>query len=391
MAFKQSRVEARRTAGVRVRDLTKGIGSEIALARQESPWWGSRFVGFSDALVHEMPHTLAALTGGVVSEYGATLMVAETGCLTREHRIEVDQQLGGRLVGMSTKQIKAEARRIAYRLDPAAFVARAAKAEADRRVTSTPAPETMMNIHGLLPVVEGAAVMAALTTAAATARAAGDPRSKSQVMADTLVERVTGQTTAGQTPVEIQLIITDQTLLGDDHTPAWMTGYGPVPAAHTRSWLRGLDDTTTTWIRRILTDPVTGLITAIDTHRRLFTGPLRRALVIRDQWCRTPWCGAPIRHADHVIPVQDGGETTEANGQGLCETCNYTKQAPGWTSTPGPDGAGRTIQITTPTGHTHQSRPPPLPGAEPREQPDQQAPYPRVVNVGSPGLIERTA
>ncbi len=285
VAFKQSRVEARRTAGVRVRDLTRGIGSEIALARQESPWWGSRFVGFSDALVHEMPHTLAALTGGVVSEYGATLMVAETGCLTREHRIEVDRQLGRRLVGMSTKQIKAEARRIAYRLDPAAFVARAAKAEADRRVTSTPAPETMMNIHGLLPVVEGAAVMAALTTAAATARAAGDPRSKSQVMADTLVERVTGQTTAGQTPVEIQLIITDQTLFGDDHTPAW-------------------------------------------------------------------------------------------------------------TSTPGPDGAGRTIQITTPTGHTHQSRPPPLPGQHPpppTDQPDRQPLHPPVTTIHWNDLAKRTA
>jgi Domain of unknown function (DUF222)/HNH endonuclease len=401
VAFKQARVAERQAAGVRVRDLTKGIGSEVALARQESPWWGSRFVGFSEALVHEMPYTLAALTRGDVSEYGATLMVAETACLSREHRMEVDRQLGGRLAGMSSKQIKAEAQKIGYALDPHAIVDRASKAEADRRVTSSPAPDTMMNIHALLPVVEGAAVMAALTKAADTARAAGDPRTRGQLMADAFVERITGQTAADQTPVEIQLIMTEATLFGDDHTPAWLSGYGPIPAAYTRTLLRRLDDDTNTWIRRIFTDPCTGLISAVDTRRRLFTGILRQTLVIRDQWCRTPWCGAPIRHADHVIAVADGGQTTEANGQGLCETCNQTKEAPGWQTRPGPDGAGRSIQITTPTGHTHTSRPPPLLGVEPMpnhepderpdEQPDPQPPYPPVIVVRWQDLLERSA
>ena len=361
VAFQQSRVADRAAAGVRVRDLTRGIGSEIALARQESPWWGSRFVGFSDALVHEMPYTLAALTTGDVSEYGATLMVAETACLSKDHRTEVDRQLGTRLAGMSTKQIKAEAKRISYALDPQAIVDRAANAETDRRVTSSPAPDTMMNIHALLPVVEGAAVMAALTKAADTARADADPRTRSQLMADTFVERITGQPAAEQTPIEIQLIMTEGTLFGDDHTPAWMTGYGPVPAGYTRTLLRRLDDDTNTWLRRVFTDPCTGLITALDTKRRLFTGPLRRTLIIRDQWCRTPWCGAPIRHADHVIAVADGGATTETNGQGLCEACNHAKQAPGWKARPRP-GPRHTVETTTPTGHRYTSTAPPPPG-----------------------------
>jgi hypothetical protein len=178
VAFKQSRVAERKAAGVRARDLTRGIGSEVALARQESPWWGSRFVGFSEALVAEMPHTLAALTAGDVSEYGATLMVAETACLSKDDRTEVDRQLGTRLAGMSTKRIRAEARRISYALDPHAVVDRASKAETDRRVTSSPAPDTMIDIHALLPVVEGAAVMAALMKAADAGRASGDPRTK---------------------------------------------------------------------------------------------------------------------------------------------------------------------------------------------------------------------
>lgn len=368
VALKELRIAERQAAHVRVSDLTKGIGAEIALARRQSPYWGARFVGFSDALIHEMPHTLQALTTGEMSEYRAGLLVAETACLTREHRSEVDRQLGERLGSMSDRQLRAEAKRIAYRLDPYAVLDRSRKAEADRRVTSWPAPDTMMNVCALLPVVQGAAVMAALTRAADLSRATGDGRSKGQTMADTFVERITGQSSPDQTPVEVQLVMTDQVLFGDDQTPAWLHGYGPVPAAYSRTLLRGLDDDTVAWLRRILTDPVTGLITAID-KRRLITGNLRRAIIIRDQWCRTPWCGAPIRHGDHVIPHQDGGESTEANGQGLCEACNYAKEARGWHSRPGPGGAGQSVQITTPTGHTYESRPPPLPGWPRIEEP----------------------
>ena len=105
----------------------------------------------------------------------------------------------------------------------------------------------------------------------------------------------------------------------------------------------------------------------MDSKRRRFPTGLRRLIQVRDRTCRTPWCGAPIRHTDHVIPVAAGGTTSAANGQGLCEACNYTKQAPGWIArpAPGPGGAGDRVQITTPTGHTYPSHPPPLPRARP--------------------------
>ena len=43
-------------------------GSQVALARRESPGLGDRFVGLSRALVHEMPATMAALAAGEVGE-----------------------------------------------------------------------------------------------------------------------------------------------------------------------------------------------------------------------------------------------------------------------------------------------------------------------------------
>ncbi len=101
----------------------------------------------------------------------------------------------------------------------------------------------------------------------------------------------------------------------------------------------------------------------MDSRARLFPPGLRRFIQARDDTCRTPYCDAPIRHFDHIIPWHHGGPTTRANGAGLCEACNHTKETPGWTVRPRP-GPRHTIEITTPTGHTYHSTAPPLPGTD---------------------------
>ena len=55
-------------------------------------------------------------------------------------------------------------------------------------------------------------------------------------------------------------------------------------------------------------------------ERRLFTGPLRRALVLRDGGCAFPGCDRPPRWCDghHVIHWADGGPTSLANAVLLC-------------------------------------------------------------------------
>ena len=104
----------------------------------------------------------------------------------------------------------------------------------------------------------------------------------------------------------------------------------------------------------------------MDSRRRLFDAGLRRFLVARDGTCRTPWCDAPIRHADHVRPHAAGGLTSDVNGQGLCVRCNLVKEQPGWSAEvmdPGPTTGGarpHTIALTTPTGHRYPSAAPPL-------------------------------
>jgi hypothetical protein len=244
-------------------------------------------------------------------------------------------------------------------------VRRARKAHTDRRVTIRPAPDTMTYLTGLLPVTQGVAVYAALTKHADARKATGDPRSRGQIMADTLVERVTGQATAGAVPVEVQVVMTDRALLGDDHEPAHLAGHGPIPAWLARTLLNrpgAIADQATSWVRRLYTSPATGELVAMDSRRRLFTGQLRQFLIIRDQACRTPWCDAPIRHLDHPRRASHGGPTTSTNSQGLCAACNHAKEAPGWQAQASRDGPRHAITTTTPTGHTYTSTAPDPPG-----------------------------
>ena len=223
----------------------------------------------------------------------------------------------------------------------------------------------MANLTAFLPVAQGVACQAALTREADTRRAAGDPRTRGQIMADTLVERLTGQQTAAGVPVEVNLVMTDQTLFGGDQAPAHLDGYGPIPAPLARQPTREADQA---WVRRLFTDPTGTELVAIDTRRRLFQGARRRLLVARDQFCRNPWCDAPLRHADHITRAAEGGQTTTDNGQGLCEACNQTKEHPGWHTKRVP-GTRHTVETTTPTGHTYTSQAPDPPGRRRHQYP----------------------
>ena len=133
-------------AGVPGRHRGRGVACEIALARRDSPARGGRHLGFAKALVYEMPHTMAALERGVLSEWRATLIVRESACLDVEDRRLLDAELcadTSTLDGKGDARIAAAAKEIAYRLNAQAVVDRVAKAEADRTVTIRPAPDPM--------------------------------------------------------------------------------------------------------------------------------------------------------------------------------------------------------------------------------------------------------
>jgi hypothetical protein len=339
----------------------RGVAHQVALARQESPHRGQVLLGMAKDLLAELPHTLTALRDGRLNEYRAQLIVTATSGLDPEHRAAVDAELCANpatLRGVGNRRLEGMARRAAQRLDPAAAVRRNRRAVADRHVSTRPAPDGMVYFTALVPLVQGVAMYAALKRTADRVVGAGDPleRTRSQVMADVLVERVTGQTAADDTPVQVDLVVSDTSLFGGGTDPALVPGRGDVPAEIARHLVAHAVDLGAAWIRRVYADPA-GRLVALSTTQRLTSAGLSTFLRIRDQGiCRTPWCDAPIRHDDHVRPAARGGPTSEPNTQGLCEACDYAKQAPGWHQTVADDPAGRhRVDTVTPTGHHYVS------------------------------------
>ena len=352
-------------AGVPKAKQGRGVASEVALARRDSPARGGRHLGFAKALVYEMPHTLTALQCGALSEWRATLIVRESACLDVEDRRLLDAELCGdlsKLDGMGDARITAAAKEIACRLDVQAVVDRAAKAASDRTVTIRPAPDTMTYVTALLPVAKGVGVYAALKRAADMTF---DGRSRGQVMADTLIERVTGRPAQAPESVALHLVMSDQALWGGDNTPAVLDGYGPIPAALAHRLVRDAvaDQRSLATLRRLYRDPKTASLVAMESRSRCFPKGLAGFIGVRDRTCRTPYCDAPIRHRDHATPHNRGGPTSATNGLGSCERCNYTKEAPGWTVTTADENGEHTAEFETPTGARYRSTPPPLPGA----------------------------
>ena len=351
--------------GVPVERRGRGVAEQVALARRESPHRGRRHLGLARVLRSELPCAYQAFRNGQVSEWKVTLLARETACLSLEHRMLVDEAIAGdpdRFEAMGDRELEGQVLAIACRLDAGALAERRRRAEADRHTTLRPAPDTMTWFGALLPVKDGVAVHAALLDEADRQKAAGDPRSRGAIMADTLVQRVLAPHVAprlsvpgtrAELPLLIHVVVPDDVLLGDREGTGHVDGYGPVPGDLLREWIATHAETgVTDWVRRLYQQPATGELVAMDQKGRRFEGALAEFLRLRDRRCRNPWCNAPIRHLDHAEDSAKGGATSATNGQGLCEACNHAKQADGWDARPVPGGV-HTIQIITPTGHRY--------------------------------------
>ena len=373
VALKRARVEERAHLPTPMRE--RGIGTEVALARRESPHRGGIHLGLAVVLCRELPHTLAAMEAGLCSEWRALQLAQGTACLSLDDRRAIDATLmadPSTTEGWGERRFRAEVDRRAYAADPAAAVARHRKAVNERHTSLRPAADGMVRLSALLPLSEGVSVHATLSRAADSARAAGDERTRGQVMADTLVTRALSETTAEGTPVVpvvVQVTVSDGVLLnlpgaqGDQAGWVGAPGVGPVPLCAddvrdlvARAHAEGLAS-----LRRLYVDPA-GQLVAMDSQARTFPAGLAAFLEARDRTCRTPWCDAPVRHRDHVVPHADGGATSAVNGQGLCEGCNHAKESAAWSAVVTAALARQhEVETTTASGRRYRSRAPGLP------------------------------
>lgn len=327
----------------------RGVGAEIGLARKVSRARGAKLVGFSRALLMDLPRTYAALSAGSISEEKARTVATESSWLPREKRQQLDERMSDRLAEVGVRRLGSEVRALAQKLDQVAAVKHLDHATTERCVSVRPAPGNMAYLTAFLPMPQAVAAYANLSKAAAARVGTGESNgcTQQQSMADLLVERITGQDSASAIPLEVLLVMNDETMFDDGDEPAWLPGFGSIPAGSAKSLIS--DNDSAVFLRRLYTRPTDGQLVKMDSNSREFTGLLRRMITVRDDVCRTPWCEATIRHVDHATPSAAGGATNWDNGSGLCAACNLLKELPGWRHR----ATATRLSVTTPTGHRY--------------------------------------
>ncbi len=92
------------------------------------------------------------------------------------------------------------------------------------------------------------------------------------------------------------------------------------------------------FVRRVVIQSP-GIITDIGRRQRLFTGPMRHAILSLVPHCGFPGCTVPARHCevDHRHRWRHGGPTTPENGAPLCDRHQKLKER-GFTDQQNPDG-----------------------------------------------------
>ncbi|MFD2795030.1 HNH endonuclease [Promicromonospora vindobonensis] len=168
----------------------------------------------------------------------------------------------------------------------------------------------------------------------------------------------------------VRVTVPASTLLGLDDAPGDLTGYGPIPADTARQIANDA-----TW-QRLLTDPVTGILTDYSTTTYQPGKVLRGAIETRDGTCTFLWgCDTPATRCDldHIQPFDhehrnernDGGQngdrgsergqTRAQNLHALCRKHHLLKTHAGWDVVRDPITGITTW--TAPNGHVH-TRPP---------------------------------
>ncbi|WP_146842884.1 HNH endonuclease signature motif containing protein, partial [Cellulomonas composti] len=158
--------------------------------------------------------------------------------------------------------------------------------------------------------------------------------------------------------VNIDVVVSLETLIGLDDAPAELAGHGPISAAQARALARG-----GVW-RRIVTDPLSNAVLDVGRTRYKPPADIEHHVRARDRQCYAPSCSSPAAGADldHTIefhpppwaPDQPPGPTSADNLAPACRSCHTIKSS----------GAFRVTQVSpgvfrwrTPLGLTYETRP----------------------------------
>jgi hypothetical protein len=306
--------------------------------------------------------TREVLEAGRICPSRARLIADRVALLPDAVATAVQDRVLPKAPGQTWAQLDAALRRAIMAVDPEGAADRHRAARKERRVDLFAQDDGMATLWARMTAPDAAASFEWLTRLA-RGMGADDQRTLDQRRADLLAAALTGKlvirdpaadpvTVAPVTPGKplITVLVPYSALTGADDAPGEITGYGPIPAQLARDIAADA-----VW-RRLVTDPLSGAV--LDHGRTTYRPPAALAdhVRARDITCRHPRCrrAATTCELDHVTAWQDGGGTSEDNLAALCTAHHDLKEQPGWRVVLHPD---RSVEWTTPTGHTYLAEP----------------------------------
>jgi hypothetical protein len=382
-------VHDRRIDAERVVQVTDEVRDEVASALRRSPSVVHDQITTARLLNGPLAATSRALRDGLVTSAHVRVIAeqarrhpAATHCANAHPRADtpmqaaqraefdrVCEELQARVLSaacrLTVSQTRVHARRAMAAVDADGERRRREAARCTRDVWVSPDDDGMSTLVARLDAVSAHAIRAAIDAAAADPAISGDcTATLGERRAEALAALVLGQ---AQVSVQVEVTMPSDALgigsvgIGwvDSSTNSALPDGTMVDSADVVRLLDRSD--VTAHLRRLVTDPATGI--AVDLGRRRYevSGPLRRWIAARDRTCRFPGCRrrAAACQVDHIDPWDDGGSTDAANLHALCTRHHQLKTHAGWRVEREP-ARGRTIW-TSPLGRTYVVDPEPVP------------------------------
>ena len=359
---------------------------EIAAALHVPDRTAERLIHTSQTLVNQLPATLLALGEGRLSFRHAQILVDNSYGLEPTSVRELEARMLPVAQKNTASRFEQSVRKTRERLNPESMIERQIKAAAERGTELIPEQDGMVFVGAHVPAVAGVAIDNRLTEMARSRQRDGEPRTLTQLKADILVDillDVDGQagTTAGRgaSPVAryrsirptVLVTVPAMTLLKRGNEPASIEGYGPIDPATARE-IASFSRT----MRRLIADPVTGIVLSLDRRRYRIPKDLRTWLRVRDGTCRFPGCNrrAGACEFDHTLDWALNGPTDHDNLACLCPKHHAIKGASEWTVE---QIGGGSLRWTSPAKISYITEPETVidPGDAATAQPDDKPPF----------------
>lgn len=329
------------------------VALRISLEAAHGVVWRAR------RLVRVLPGTLALFDDGKLTAAHVRAIVNATAKLSAEQCAAVEAAvLDEQAEHLSVRAFARRVRRVVAKIDPRDFARRHREAADESYVDIDPDNDAMAWLTARMPLVDALVVKQAVDAYAANRAAAGDRRATGVLRAEALrvfaeaylTGQITGAVpTAHGRPIETQICITPEALLGLSDTPAEIPGVGPIPADVVREMIA---DTKIRWLivsgddGRLLHHcdrtwrPSARTAEVVRTRYVNSVGPHSDRLATRCQLDHNvPWPAGPT-DTDNLTPLDGGWHLGKTHGR-----MQLRRR---------PDGS---IEWTTPLGQTCLVRP----------------------------------